>query len=123
MELGGSLHLGTGEEIDLNTKTPKDGHIVIWAGDFSDPDASEMPAGLTNVIAIAGGFAHVLALKNDGTVVAWGSNPSGETGLPEGLRDVIAIAAGDGHSMAPRKDGSIVAWGSNLFGKQALKAV
>jgi len=31
------------------------------------------PAGLSNVVAIAGGGAHCLALKSDGTVVGWGS--------------------------------------------------
>ena len=38
------------------------------------------PGGLTGVIALAAGNAHSLALKNDGTVWAWGRNYSGQLG-------------------------------------------
>ena len=38
-----------------------------------------VPPGLTNVAAVAGGGAHSLALKADGTVVAWGDNDFGWT--------------------------------------------
>ena len=39
-----------------------------------------------------------LALKSDGTVVAWGS--LGQSTVPSGLSGVIAIAAGTEHSPA-----------------------
>jgi alpha-tubulin suppressor-like RCC1 family protein len=35
---------------------------------------------LTNVIAVAGGDSHSLALKSDGTVWAWGYNYYGQLG-------------------------------------------
>ena len=59
-----------------------------------------MPAGLSNVIAIAAAASHSLALKNDGTVVGWGDNTFGQTNAPSGLSNVVAIAARDGRSMA-----------------------
>ena len=59
-----------------------------------------VPAGLTNVVAIAGGHSHSLALKSDGTVVAWGSTSSGETLVPPGLSNVTSIAAGGVESLA-----------------------
>ena len=37
-------------------------------------------AGLSNVLAIAAGWAHSAALKSDGTVVVWGSIPYGLNG-------------------------------------------
>ncbi len=37
-------------------------------------------SSLTGVVAIAAGFGHSLALKNDGTVWAWGSNLFGALG-------------------------------------------
>ena len=37
-------------------------------------------SGITGIVAVAGGFAHSLALKRDGTVWAWGSNDSGQLG-------------------------------------------
>ena len=38
-----------------------------------------MPEGLSNVTAIAASEHLGLALKSDGTVVAWGGNESGQT--------------------------------------------
>ena len=68
-----------------------------------------------------------LALKSDGTVVAWGDNSVGETNVPAGLTNVVAIAAGGdlfaedlyfypaaetAYSLALRSDGSMVVWGN-----------
>jgi hypothetical protein len=77
----------------------------------------DIPAGLTDVTAIAGGGYHSLALKSDGTVVGWGSNGSGQLNIPSGLTGVVAISAGDGHSLALKDDGTMVAWGFNYYGQ------
>jgi YD repeat-containing protein len=37
-------------------------------------------SGLTGITAIAGGYFHTIALKNDGTVWAWGYNGYGQLG-------------------------------------------
>jgi len=70
---------------------------------------------LTNVVAIAAGARHSLALKEDGMVVAWGDNSFGQTNVPGGLSNVVAIAASGNDSMnyslALTSDGSIVSWG------------
>jgi alpha-tubulin suppressor-like RCC1 family protein len=78
-------------------------------------------------VAIAAGLSHSLALKADGTVVAWGSNSEGQTDLSAGLANVAAIAAGgwyeqgrigtnlsysSGFSLALKTDGTVVAWGA-----------
>ena len=99
---------------------------------------------LTDVIAVAAGGAHSLALKNDGTVWGWGNNEYGQGGfgkvelkaggpdyyMPDqflksytpvqvqGLSDVIAIAAGMDYSLALKADGTVWAWGSNPYGQQ-----
>jgi len=54
-----------------------------------------------------------LALKSDGTVVAWGSGP--EASVPEGLSNVTAISAGYSHNLALRSDRTVVAWGDHWF--------
>ena len=61
-----------------------------------------VPAGLSGVTAIGGGGAHIVALKSDGTVVAWGDNSAGQTTVPAGLSGVMAIAKGPaaGHTVA-----------------------
>src|SRR5207247_2498452 len=60
---------------------------------------TDVPAGLSNVVALSCGGTHTLALKSDGTVVAWGDNSSGQCNIPNGLTNVIAIAGGGAHSL------------------------
>jgi hypothetical protein len=55
---------------------------------------------LSNVVAISAGFAHSLALKNDGTVLGWGNNTDGEATIPPGVSNVVAISAGFYQSLA-----------------------
>ncbi len=83
---------------------------------------------LDGATAIDGGSFHSLALRSDGTVLAWGYNGTGELGdgtttsrttpgLVAGvggvgtLTDVVAIGAGARHSLALRSDGTVVQWG------------
>ena len=66
-------------------------------------------------MAIEGGIFHSLALRPDGTVVAWGANDNGQIDVPLDLSNVVAIAAGGYHSLALRSDGTVVAWGYNGF--------
>lgn len=87
---------------------------------------------LTNVRGIAAGEFHVLALRGDGAVFAWGSNADGKLGLstvgglfprPQqvgGLVNVVAIATGVEHSLALRSDGVVLAWGKNSEGQLGL---
>jgi hypothetical protein len=76
--------------------------VVAW--DNNRP--LEVPTDLTNIVAVAAGSRHFLALRSDGIVRAWGANEAGQTWVPYGLTFVVAIAAGDAHSLAlplPRK--------------------
>jgi Alpha-tubulin suppressor and related RCC1 domain-containing proteins len=73
---------------------------------------SIIPTGLSDIKAIAGGGYHTVALKTDGTVVAWGWDGFGQTDVPVGLTGVIAISAGLYHTVALKKDGTVVAWGA-----------
>jgi alpha-tubulin suppressor-like RCC1 family protein len=54
-----------------------------------------------------------VALKNDSTVVAWGSNDYGESQVLNGLNGIKAIAAGGNHTVALKADGTVFAWGKN----------
>ncbi|MDC2984642.1 PA14 domain-containing protein, partial [Candidatus Marinimicrobia bacterium] len=57
--------------------------------------------------------SHNLALKKDGTVVAWGYNGYGESTVPFDLSGVVDIVAGYRSSFALKSDGTVVGWGSN----------
>jgi Regulator of chromosome condensation (RCC1) repeat len=63
------------------------------------------------VVAIAAGTVHSLALKANGTVVAWGDDGDGQTDVPSDLTNVVAIAAGGFNSLALKADGTLVSWG------------
>jgi hypothetical protein len=76
--------------------------------------------GLSNVVAIAGGSLHSLALKSDGTVAAWGDNTYGKTTIPVGLSNVVAIAGGGDHNLALKSDGTVVAWGRSSEGQTTI---
>ena len=70
------------------------------------------PAGLTNVVGIAAGEFHSLAVISDGTVVAWGKSDGGECTPPVGLNGVSKVAAGSNYSLALKTDGTLVTWPS-----------
>ncbi|WP_195911052.1 RCC1-like domain-containing protein [Streptomyces kaniharaensis] len=84
-------------------------------------------APLGNVVSIAAGFSHSLALLGNGLIVAWGDNANGQLGdgtttnrnMPviTTSGDYGAIAAGFSHSLALRTDGTVYAWGDNTYGE------
>jgi alpha-tubulin suppressor-like RCC1 family protein len=69
------------------------------------------PPPLSNVIAIAAGHYHNLAVLDNGTVTGWGDNTVGKATPPSGLSNVVAVAGGAQHSLALRNNGRVVAWG------------
>jgi hypothetical protein len=85
---------------------------LAWGCGGSVAGACALPGGLTDPIAITAGGDHGLAVKADGTVVAWGCGFNfGQCNVPGGLVGVTAVAASLPHSLALKGDGTVVAWG------------
>ncbi len=91
------------------------------------------PAG-GKAIQVAAGSAHSLALIENGTVVAWGSNFNGSLGngantdsstpvATKDLTDVVQVAAGYYHSIAVTSGGDVWTWGDNGAGQLGVTAV
>jgi len=97
---------------------PSPGMVVAWGNNGNGQ--TNPPAGLDGVMAIAAGFYHSVALKNDATVVAWGLNTDGQTSVPSTLKNVKAIAAGGNFTLALGDDGTVAAWGLNSFGQTSV---
>jgi hypothetical protein len=90
------------------------GRVVAWGCNFSGQ--TNVPPDATNVIAVAAGQNHSLALRADHTVIAWGS----QTDVPAEATNIIAISACGSNNLALRADGSVVAWGDNAYGENQI---
>lgn len=111
--------------------------IVVWgdnrSGQLGDGSSMVKRATIGAVSidgkwnALAAGEGHVLALRTDGTVWAWGENGKGQLGIGTNnnattpfttqINNVTAVAAGGNHSLALKKDGTVWAWGQNNSGQ------
>ncbi len=61
---------------------------------------------------LAAGRHHLIALRDDGSVVAWGESAYGLITIPTAATsDVVAVAAGEDFNLALKTDGSVHAWG------------
>jgi len=93
------------------------GRVVEWDFYYGYPVMhTNLPSGLTNVVAVAAGGTiggmHSVALKSDGTVIAWDGDSPVRT-EPPGLSNVVAIAAEGEQCLALKNDGTVVGWGSS----------
>jgi alpha-tubulin suppressor-like RCC1 family protein len=98
--------------------------VAVCAAGETAPCANH----LSGVTAISGTENFNLALLENGTVVAWGSNFAGQLGdgsntnsdVPvavTGLSGVTAIAGGSNHGLALLSNGTVEAWGGNEEGQ------
>ncbi|HEV9037667.1 MAG TPA: OmpA family protein [Puia sp.] len=103
------------------------GDGTVWT--FRPGQELQQVPGLTDVVAIAAGAMHVLALKSDGTVWGWGMNhrhqlcvdyTNGHVYDPvqvQGITDAVAITTDESYTCyALLRDGSVVTWGSAAQG-------
>ncbi len=80
------------------------GQLVTW-------NIEGTPADLTNIVGVASGGTHWLALTEDGRVRGWGLNEKGQISFPADLTNVTAIAASPGRSVVLTGDGTVRCFG------------
>lgn len=138
--------VATGGFFTVAIKT--DGTLWAWGGNTSGQLGDGCSVGVspcaakltptqvgtaTNWAAVAAGAEHVIALKTDGTIWAWGDNTYSQLGngasgaavnsVPVQIgtaTDWKSIAAGDLHSLAIKTNGTLWAWGSNGAGQLGI---
>jgi hypothetical protein len=94
--------------------------IATW--NSPDVPLPAIPVGLSNIVGVACGHGHYLAITSDGTVLSWPVPflyPSGASIVPAGLSNVVAVAGGYSHSLAVGQDGRVAAWGTYMANSQA----
>lgn len=89
-----------------------EGKVYSW-GSFSNPYFVQQPDDLTGVILICASPDCMAALKNDGSVVAWGHPDQGGDTSPVAneLYDIRAIYSSTYGFCALRNDGKVIVWG------------
>ncbi|QJD83839.1 RCC1 domain-containing protein [Cohnella herbarum] len=98
------------------------------------PVPSQVP-DVSDIASIAAGSTHVVALKTDGTVWAWGSNEEGQLGSggigyetyklkvrhpldsSQELNGVVSMNSTGSHTLVKLNDGTVWAWGRNIEGQ------
>jgi alpha-tubulin suppressor-like RCC1 family protein len=80
-------------------------------------------AASVKVVQIAAAQNNSIALKSDGTVIAWGDQVTSRAKPPEGLKDVVEIYAKDTILLARKSNGTVVAWGSNNVGETNIPTI
>jgi alpha-tubulin suppressor-like RCC1 family protein len=105
-----------------------------------DPIRYPVPSpigGISNIVSVATGDYHTLALRADGKVFAWGQDTFGDDiggvlgagSLPSDVTNspiqslvptgtlIVAVACGASHSVALDASGNVWGWGDNEFGQ------
>jgi hypothetical protein len=119
--MGGCYRVIASNEVGVTASAEAQVSVIqirVWGWD--NLPLQNVPASATNLVQISvsqlpKGPDHMVALRADGTVVAWRSDgspaePSGEA------TNAVKVAAGTSHALALRADRTVVAWGSGSGG-------
>lgn len=66
---------------------------------------------VTNQYGRSSSTCRVSVFNPPSTVIAWGDDSGGQTGVPTNLDDAVTAVGGDFHTVALHDDGSLIAWG------------
>jgi len=94
--------------------------VPVAAWGYDAYGQTRVPAYLTNVIALASGSYHSIALVMGGIPVVWGDNSYGQANPPAGLTNVVAFGAGFNHIIALNSESEVIGWGASEFGQSAI---
>lgn len=154
-----ALHVYFGHRISVGNSQSaflRDGSLFTWgrnelgqlgngtlegSGYGDDPETSALPVryeiDVDGLVSVVTRQTFMIALRDDGTVMTWGSNSDGQLGYEAetdcgsggaspcrreptevpGITGAVAVAAGFTHSLVLLDDGSVVTFGDNGAGQ------
>ncbi len=95
-------------------------------GSSSHPAIASPPQGaqpyahgivVPDLASVSAGNRHCLAVRDDGALLAWGSNSLGQCDVPPMAGRPLAVAAGSNHSAVLYQDGRLDFWGDLSLGQ------
>ena len=114
--------VAAGSSAKFSLAWKNDGTAAGW-GNNSNVISASVLTTMSNVVGMAGGNNHGVALLRNGTVRAWGTNHIGQTNVPANLAStnaagfarVVAVSAALDYAVALRSDGKVQYWGTNTY--------
>ena len=111
-----------------NSGNGVNGKVWTWSGSTSTVPV--LVVGLPdNIVSIAAGEDHFIALDAFGNIYTWGNNNLGQLGrlttttlslvadIVPGVTNVKSISAGGNSTMVVHSDGTVTGWGTSTYGQ------
>lgn len=110
-------NIAIGPKFSVGAST--DGKLYIW-GKTKITDTinlKKVPKDMGNIVKLAAGYDHILALNDEGEVFAWGNGRRRQTDIPEeakNLNNISDIVAGYQNSIILTDDGHMYYFGNSM---------
>ena len=135
-----SLSRGSASGASFSLVRRSDGTVASWGYNIDGQLGTGTPSTATDTVSavalpagrraltVSAGSTHSLALLDNGDVIAWGQNETGQLGTGDFVskptptkvvlpRPAVAVSAGRGFSVVALDDGRVFTWGANTIGQ------
>ena len=103
----------------FSNRTYQNKKLIDWVNSLEN--LVSLRIGNGKGTGLTGYDVNLLALKNDGTIEAFGQNNNDIiTNTPKNLQNIISIVAASNHFLCLNDKGSVIGWGNNNIGQVTI---